>query len=249
MKNKRSKILSILVVLAMVLSLLPANLTLAATTTLKAKNLTVQVGKTVNIFFSNKVSSSTYSFTSSSKKIATVSKTGVIKGVKVGTAKITVKAVDKAKKSSTIGTVTVKVTKADAVPTKAPAAPAANSYKVDLSTVMSATYDKATDSVTAKDTLFQFPLKTPAKNGDSFTVTVKGVYNGSKGFRSWLIDDVQTTLSNVADTSVFPSKPGAFEVTYTLTSIGAATNLFFKGATYDAPNVDNVTITSITIAY
>lgn len=171
----------------------------------------------------------------------------MVKGIKDGTAKITVKELDKAKKSRTVGTVSVKVTKAASTPAPTKA-PAANSYSLDLSQVQSATYDKATDSISAVGTLFNIPLKAPAKNGDTFTITVKGKYNGSQGFRSWLIDDNQVTLSNVADASVFPNKPGAFEVTYKLTAIGAATQLFFKGPSYDNQNVDNVTINSITIA-
>lgn len=73
MRSFRSKIVSILVVFAMVLSLCPSNLvSAAAKTTLKTKSITLQVGKTSTILLNNKNKTFTYSFTSSNKLVATV---------------------------------------------------------------------------------------------------------------------------------------------------------------------------------
>lgn len=62
---------------------------------LKTKTLTVQAGKKKTIKIKNKVKSCKYTFKSNKKKVATVSKTGVVKGLKAGSANITVKEVAK----------------------------------------------------------------------------------------------------------------------------------------------------------
>lgn len=249
MKNVRNKFLSILVTLALVLSLCPANLAVAAgKTTLKTKSVTLQEGKSSTIVLNNKQKTSTYSFTSSKASVATVTNAGKITAVKVGAASIVVKETVKgAKKSTTVGTVSVKVTKAaasaTAAPTKAP-----NLNYLDLSAVKGtgATYDAGSKSVTAKECMFSIALPAPMNAGEAITVTVKGKYNGAKGFRSWLVDDNDVTQSDIADGSHFPATAQAFEATYTVTAIGPATRLFFKGPSYSDPNVDDVTITSIT---
>ena len=80
---------------------------------LKTKSIKVEVGKTKKITIKNKNSKNKYTFTSNKKKVATVSKKGVVKGKKAGSAKITVK--EKAgKKTKTLGKVSVKVTKKQA---------------------------------------------------------------------------------------------------------------------------------------
>lgn len=124
---------------------------------------------------------------------------------------------------------------------------------IDLSKVQgvqptgSSSYDKKSHSLTVKNSTFSFKLNSPLANGNTITVTLKGKYNGSKGLRSWLIDDNQITLSNQADMSVFPTTPGKFSVTFKYTSTGNATQLFFKGPSWQDSNVDDITITSITI--
>lgn len=80
---------------------------------LKTKKVSVQVGKTKTISLKYKKKSCKYTFKSSKKKIATVSSKGKVKGIKAGTAKITVKEITKKGKGKArkVGTVTVKVTK------------------------------------------------------------------------------------------------------------------------------------------
>ena len=99
---------------------------------LKKTKATIYVGKTTKITIKNKKSKCTYTFTSSKKKIAKVSKKGVVTGLKAGKAKITVKQTWKkkaykkkyGKRTTKVGTFTVtvkkKVSKAKATPTATP---------------------------------------------------------------------------------------------------------------------------------
>ena len=78
---------------------------------LKTKKISVTVGKKKTIKIANKKKSCKYTFKSNKKKVAKVSKKGVVTGQKKGTAKITVKEVKKNGKSRKIGVVKVTVTK------------------------------------------------------------------------------------------------------------------------------------------
>lgn len=75
----------------------------------KKKKMTIVKGKSKKITIKNKNKKCRYTFKSSNKKVATVSKKGKVKGIKVGSAKITVKEV-KGKKKRSLGKVKVKVT-------------------------------------------------------------------------------------------------------------------------------------------
>lgn len=77
---------------------------------LKTKKLTVKVGKKKKIVVKGKKKKAKYTFKSNKKKIATVSKKGVVKGIKKGTAYITV--TEKAAKKRKLGKVKVTVKKA-----------------------------------------------------------------------------------------------------------------------------------------
>lgn len=77
---------------------------------LKAKTMQVQKGKSKRIAIKNKNKKCRYTFTSSDKKIAKVSKKGVVTGKKKGTARITVKEINKKGKKRKLGKVKVKVT-------------------------------------------------------------------------------------------------------------------------------------------
>lgn len=90
--------------------------------TVKKSNVTVYVGKTSKISASvtpKKVTLKKLTYKTSNKKVATVSASGVIKGVKAGKAKITVAAVDGSKKKATV-TVTVKKKASNPTPTVEP---------------------------------------------------------------------------------------------------------------------------------
>lgn len=77
---------------------------------LKTKKISVQVGKKKTIVIKNKVKKAKYTFKSKKKKIASVTKKGVVKGVKAGKATIVVTE-KKGKKKRTVGNVKVTVTK------------------------------------------------------------------------------------------------------------------------------------------
>ena len=78
---------------------------------LKTKKISVTVGKKKTIKIANKKKACKYTFKSNKKKVAKVSKKGVVTGQKKGTAKITVKEVKKNGKSRKLGTVKVTVTR------------------------------------------------------------------------------------------------------------------------------------------
>lgn len=87
----------------------------------KQKKLSVYVGASKKIAIKNKNRKRKYIFSTNKKKIATVSKTGVVRGKRAGKAVITVREtyrVNKKKKTTTVGKVTVTVKKKSNEPTK-----------------------------------------------------------------------------------------------------------------------------------
>ncbi len=75
---------------------------------IKTKNISIKVGEKKTIKIANIVKKAKYKFTTSKKKVATVTAKGVVKGKKKGTAQITVKETLK-KKTRRLGSVKVKV--------------------------------------------------------------------------------------------------------------------------------------------
>jgi arabinoxylan arabinofuranohydrolase len=111
------------------------------------------------------------------------------------------------------------------------------------------TYDSATDTLRVVDRLeFRFSLPRPVVNAEVIEVNVKGTNNGTRGFRSWLVDGGNTTLSNQVTSASLGVPSGAFDISYSLTANGAASYLYFKGPDF-ATNIDDVTIASITVTY
>ena len=98
-------------------AVVPASQAKTKKATIKTKKVSVQVGKTKTIKLANKKKTCKYTFKTSNKKVATVSAAGKVKGVKAGSAKITVKEVAKKGKGKAvkIGTVKVTVTKKNTV--------------------------------------------------------------------------------------------------------------------------------------
>ena len=109
-------ICSLVLVFLVTANVIPEKASAAAK--LETTSLKLAVNKTSYIVIKNKNSKATYSFKTSDSKIATVSSIGVIKGIKVGTATITVNSTI-AKKTTKVGTIKVTVTKA-AKPTPTP---------------------------------------------------------------------------------------------------------------------------------
>jgi len=92
MGRRVRKTLSIVLVLAFILTMIPSTLISAATApTISKTSQYILVGKSYDFNIKNKVAKSTYKWSSSDVKIATVSKVGLVKGIAKGTAKITCK--------------------------------------------------------------------------------------------------------------------------------------------------------------
>ena len=105
LQKKTKRVLSLATALALVctgISLPDSNVAKAAKKAkLKTKKISLKVGKKKKIAISGKVKKAKYTFKSSKKAVASVSKSGVVTAKKAGTDKITVK-VGKYKKEVTL---------------------------------------------------------------------------------------------------------------------------------------------------
>lgn len=108
MKNMK-KVFAFVLALAMILTTYQPTATYAATKapTISAKKMTLQVGSKKTLTVKNAGKNATLKWSSSKKNVATVSKKGVVKAVKAGTANVKCKVVTKSKKHYTL---TCKVT-------------------------------------------------------------------------------------------------------------------------------------------
>lgn len=151
MKKNFKRFASMTLAFAMAASVItaPADANAAKKATLAKKSVTVKVGKKVTIKLKNKNKKAKYTFTTSKKKVATVSKSGVIKGIAAGSAKITVRETLN-KKKRILGKVTVKV--------KRSTAPAAPDVPVVTDTPAPA---PATEAPTATPVYTKAPTPTP----------------------------------------------------------------------------------------
>lgn len=99
----------------------------------------------------------------------------------------------------------------------------------------------------------QFPLEKPLEAGDVITVNLKGVNTGKNGFRSWVVDDHQTTNCANPDGLYFTTKDpnfgdGDFDVTFQLEATAPSTFLFIKGIQWGTM-IEGVTLTSVAVTY
>lgn len=116
MKNMK-KVFAFVLALAMILTTYQPTATYAATKapTISAKKMTLQAGSKKTLTVKNAGKNATLKWSSSKKSVATVSKKGVVKAVKAGTANVKCKVVIKSKKHYTL---TCKVTVKNAVVSK-----------------------------------------------------------------------------------------------------------------------------------
>lgn len=116
MKNMK-KVFAFVLVLAMILTTYQPTTTYAATKapTISAKKMTLQVGSKKTLTVKNVGKNATLKWSSNKKTVATVSKKGVVKAVKAGTANVKCKVVTKSKKHYTL---TCKVTVKNAAVSK-----------------------------------------------------------------------------------------------------------------------------------
>ena len=92
--NKMKRILTIVLTLALIVTMMPMNLTnvnARTTTRLSSKKIVLQVGKTKKLKVKNKPAGVKVTWKSSKKKVATVSKKGKVVAKKAGRATITAK--------------------------------------------------------------------------------------------------------------------------------------------------------------
>ena len=92
--NKMKRILTVVLTLALLITMMPSNLTgvnAKTVTKLSSKKIVLQVGKTKKLKVKNKPAGVKVTWKSSKKKVATVSKKGKVKAKKTGTATITAK--------------------------------------------------------------------------------------------------------------------------------------------------------------
>lgn len=116
MKNMK-KVFAFVLALAMILTTYQPTATYAATKapTISAKKMTLQVGSKKTLTVKNAGKNATLKWSSNKKTVATVSKKGVVKAVKAGTANVKCKVVTKGKKHYTL---TCKVTVKNAAVSK-----------------------------------------------------------------------------------------------------------------------------------
>lgn len=116
MKNMK-KVFAFVLALAMILTTYQPTTTYAATKapTISAKKMTLQVGSKKTLTVKNAGKNATLKWSSNKKTVATVSKKGVVKAVKAGTANVKCKVVTKSKKQYTL---TCKVTVKNAAVSK-----------------------------------------------------------------------------------------------------------------------------------
>jgi len=112
-------------------------------------------------------------------------------------------------------------------------------------------YDSTAQTVTVIGReIIQFALPNGLSVGQSVVVHVTGTNQAATGFRSWLVDNMQVTSSNVVqftgqNGSTVP--PANFTLDYTLTvTTGTPWYLFFK-APSSGGIIENVTFLTITV--
>ena len=173
--------------------------------TVKKSNVTVYVGKTSKISASvtpKKVTLKKLTYKTSNKKVATVSASGVIKGVKAGKATITVAAVDGSKKKATIK-VTVK--KKAATPTTAP-------------TTAPTTEPSTQPAVSASPNPSATPSTQPAVSASPSPSTTPGPNNGGGSSGGYVPEKTETkvipNIENGVATYKIDTKDKSFRIEY-----------------------------------
>lgn len=185
MENEKAKrlIATVLTVIMAAVLVVPgtSGKSLAAKKTkLKTKKISVSEGKAKRISILGKKAKHTYTFVSKNKKIAKVSKKGMITGVKPGKTTITVRDEYKQKgkkKKKTLGTVTVTVTpkaeKATQTPNPTMAPPAATQTPVQPATNAPAQTPIPTEPSAPTETPVPISNLWPAEWSDDYTTPTR----------------------------------------------------------------------------
>ncbi len=96
----------------------------------------------------------------------------------------------------------------------------------------------------------QFPLPEPLAAGATITVHLTGTNAGKSGFRSWVVDNNQTTNSDplYMDSAFDGLASGDFDITYTLNATAESYFLFIKGPQWGTM-LDSITLKSVAVIY
>lgn len=96
---------------------------------------------------------------------------------------------------------------------------------------------------------FYFPLPKELNANETIVVHLTGVNGGKAGFRTWTIDDHETTNSNIITDYAFEALPqGDFDVTYELTATAPSTSILIKGPVWGTM-LEKLTIKSCAVIY
>lgn len=128
-------------------------------------------------------------------------------------------------------------------------------FSLDLSTWESTFedsvfYDETQNTLRLKDCeYFQLELPEELAPDQTVLVTLKGINNGTSGFRSWIVNYSETSQSNLYVESIFEKlKSGEFEIRFELTTYGTGSCLFIKGPQWGT-SIDDITFTNISVKY
>lgn len=204
--------------------------------TVSVKKMSLKVGQSKKISIKKKNKKAKYTFSSSKKTVATVSKKGKVKAVKQGTAKITVKEKYK-KKTRKVGTVVVKVTKkktpektSGTLPTPNNTQSSVNSTATPTATATATASAEPTSTATAKPTKTPGATVPPEYNPPAdYTKKKTDVTYGTK--KSITYDSKTTGVERKAYV-VLPngySEEKTYPVVYLLHGIGGDQNEWFQG--------------------
>lgn len=206
--------------------------------TLSAKKITLNVGQSKKIGIKSKKKKAKYSFRSSLKTVATVSKKGKIKARKIGSAKITVKEQYK-KKTRKVGTIVVKVKEKD-TRTSHPANTASPTATLPGGDAGAGAAPSASSSAMRTEMPTATPTATPTQKPQP---TIPADYNpsadytkkksgGSYGTKTLITYDSATTGTTRKANVVLPAGytgDKAYPVVYLLHGIGGDHNEWFSG--------------------
>ncbi len=111
-------------------------------------------------------------------------------------------------------------------------------------------YDETSGTLSAVDVeLFILDLPKTLNTNETAEFTIKGVNNGTNGFRFWLSDPSYGNNSeNLKSTDYEDFGAGEFTITGTLTSNTASDKLLIKGISYGT-FMDDITFSSVTMTY
>lgn len=247
MKNMK-KVFAFVLALAMILTTYQPTATYAATKapTISAKKMTLQVGSKKTLTVKNAGKNATLKWSSSKKNVATVSKKGVVKAVKAGTANVKCKVVTKGKKHYTL---TCKVTVKNAAVSKTVSTQKA---------LVSALKDKNVKNLTIKtdnEVAFNIPsgnygkvnLTVDAPNADVVNAgTFKSINIKSIKPNTWKEKAKGNTITVTADDARIVVEAGASLSKVTVSQEGGKIKIEAAG-TIDAIQIDAAVEVSLAV--